>query len=121
MARLLFQVAGVIALALFLFLAWDFGQRVMLTWRLSQLEANVDAQVAQAQATHDALVDLKKRSTTDAFVEDKVRREKHYVRDGETIILTQITPAAPADGAAATATPTPNPWWVDLWNLLFGP
>ncbi len=120
MTRLLLQVAGVIALALFLFFIWDFGQRVMLTVRLKQLETNVDKQVAQAQATHDALTDLKARAQTDAFIEDKVRREKHYVRDGETIVLTQITPAAPADGGA-NATPTPNPWWQDLWNLLFGP
>ena len=120
MARLLLQVAGVIGLALFLFLAWDFGQRVMLTIRLKQLETSVDAQVAAAQATHDALTDLKKRATTDAFIEDKVRREKHYVRDGETIILTQVTPAAPAD-AAVSSTSAPSSWWQDLWNLLFGP
>lgn len=122
MPRVSFQVFGIVAFALILFVGWDFTQRIMLTVRLNQTEQTYDQQLTQAEATHAALIDEKKRVQTDAYIEDKVRREKHYVRDGEILVIPQITLAPAAN--AATPTPTPAPpgnAWQDLLDLIFGP
>lgn len=128
MSRLVTQVAAIVVFAFLLFVGWDFSQRITLMVRRDQMEQSLDRRLAQAQATHSALDAKKLFVNTDQFVEDKVRREEHYVRDGESVVMTQVTPAAPASGTAAGAsTPVSAPsapqnnWWQDLLDFLFGP
>lgn len=128
MSRISIQIVGIILFAFLLFISWDFGQRIMLSMRVRQNEQELDQQIAQAEATRAALQEQKKRAMTDAFVEDWVRRKQHYVRDGEILVIPQITPApspspvaipAPSDGNTGDA-PQSN-WWQDLLEFLFGP
>ncbi len=128
MSRLVTQVAAVVVFAFLLFVGWDFSQRLTLMVRRDQMEQSLDQRIAQAQATHSALEAQKQFVNTDQFVEDKVRRDEHYVRDGESVVMTQVTPAAPASGTApgapapdsAPSAPQSN-WWQDLLDFLFGP
>ncbi len=128
MSRLVTQVAAIVIFAFLLFVAWDFSQRVTLMVRRDQMEQTLDRQIAQAQATHTALESQSKLVNTDQFVEDKVRREEHYVRDGESVVATSVTPAPSAAPAAPVPVPAPSApqrdwstWWQDLLDFLFGP
>ena len=128
MSRISIQVVGIIVLVLLLFIGWDFSQRLTLTARLRQNEQELDQRLAQAQATRTALQEQKNRALTDAFVEDWVRRKMHYVRDGETLVIPQITPAPTPPPAAIPARGDGNPsdapssnWWQELIEFLFGP
>ena len=80
-----------------------------MTLRLRQTEQDLDQRIAQAQATRTALQVQKNRALTDAFVEDWVRRKMHYIRDGETLVIPQITPAPTPPSAAVPAQGDGNP------------
>ncbi len=123
MARPSNQVLAILAFAFFLLIAWNFSQRLTLTWGQQQLEQSLDHQLAQAEATRQALQDRKAYVQTDGFIEAQARGW-HYVHDGETAVLPQKTPAAPAPASVPAPTPTPTPeptWWDTLINFLFGP
>jgi hypothetical protein len=113
------QVLGILAFTLALFIVWDFSQRVVTTLRLAQSEQELDQRVAQAQATRTALIEQKKRVQTNAFAEDYVRRNWHWARDGETVVIPQVTPATPKS-ATSTTPPPQTTWWQDLLEFLFG-
>lgn len=130
MSRWVTQVAAIVLFAFLLFVGWDFSQRITLMVRRDQVEQGLDRQITKAQATHTALESQKQLVNTDQFVEDKVRRDEHYVRDGESVVMTQVTPAAPASGSPSDTAPgAPSPassapqsnWWQDLLDFLFGP
>jgi cell division protein FtsB len=128
MSRISIQVVGIIVLVLLLFIGWDFSQRLTLMARLRQNEQELDQRLAQAQATRTALQEQKNRALTDAFVEDWVRRKMHYIRDGETLVIPQITPAPippsaalPAQGDGNPSDAPPSNWWQELIEFLFGP
>src|SRR5512138_2173291 len=109
MSRISIQIVGIVVFAVLLFIGWDFSQRITLTLRLRQTEQDLDQRIAQAQATRTALQEQKKRALTDAFVEDWVRRKMHYIRDGETLVIPQVTPAPTAPLAALPAQGDGNP------------
>lgn len=111
----------VIAIALLLFVGWDLGQRLMLTVRLMQAEQSFDQQIPRAEATHTALVEQKQLVQTDSFIEDKLRRERHYVRDGETLVIMQVTPVAPKNTAPSAPSSSSANWLLDFFQSLFGP
>lgn len=123
MSRLPVQVLAIIAFALTLFFIFDFSQRIITNIRLAETEKQLEQQVAQAQATRDALAAQRDRVSSPAFAESEARTRWHWVRDGETLVLTQVTPAV-APPAAPTPTPRPEPeipWWQTLIDFLFGP
>ncbi len=121
MPRMWLQVIGISAVVLALFVGWDFSQRIQTGMRLQQSEQVLMRRVAQAQATNVALVEKKKRVQSNDFVEDYVRRNWHWAREGDILVIAQITPAP-------TPTPTPQPitsqeagWWQSVLDFLFGP
>ncbi len=121
MSRISIQIATVIVIAITLFVLWDFSQRITTNARIAQTEKQAEIQVAQAQATHTALVERKKIVQSDVFVEDQMRRQ-HWAREGEMVMVPLITPAAPMPAVVAKPTPVPDkPWWQDWYDLLFGP
>ena len=122
MSRVTFQIAAIVFFTFTLFFVWDFSQRVLTYVRLGQAEQRFEIQVAHAEATHAALADIKKNVQTDAFVEDKVRRDWRWARDGDRVVIPQITPAPTA--APNVTQPAPiagKPWWEDWFDFLFGP
>lgn len=122
MPRALVRAGSVFLIALVLFFAWDFSQRIGTNLRLNQSEQDLQVRVANAEATHMVLVARKARVETDQFVEDYVRRNWHWVREGETIVIIQPSPTPPAPTPTPVPTPIPpSDWWQDLSRLLFGP
>ena len=114
------QLILIVVVAFTLYFVWDFSQRVVTSIRLTQSEQALAQDVAHAQATQTALFDKKKQVQTDAYVESVVRKW-HWAKDGETIVITQITPApTPAMSAPQPTSPAEPPWWQQLFNFLFG-
>jgi cell division protein FtsB len=118
--RLLFQLIAIVVFAFTLYFVWDFSQRVVTSIRLTQSEQQLETQVARAKATQTALFDKKKQVQSDTYVEARVRGW-HWAKDGETVVVTQITPAPPP----AVNVPLPPlapeiPWWQQILNFLFG-
>jgi hypothetical protein len=120
MRRSSMQLIVIVVFAFTLYFIWDFGQRVVTSIRLTQSEQAVEQDVAQAQATQTALVEKKKQVQSDIYVESVVRKW-HWAKDGETIVVTQITPAPTPVVTAPQFSPAPEaPWWQQILNFLFG-
>ena len=78
--------------------------------------------LARAKAKQAALIDLKRRVQSPEFVEDYVRRNWNWVREGDTLIKPQITPApTPIISAPPPPPPPEPPWWQQVFDFLFGP
>jgi hypothetical protein len=122
MSRVSFQVVAIIIFAATLFFLWDFSQRVVTNVRLAQTERQLEQQVAQEQAKNTALRELKQRAQTDAYAEDFVRRNWHWARPEDNVVIPQITPVPTPMVSAPVPTPPPaKAWWQDWFDFLFGP
>ncbi|MEW5720378.1 MAG: hypothetical protein AB1817_17265 [Chloroflexota bacterium] len=122
MSRVSFQVLAILIFTATLFFLWDFSQRVVTNVRLAQAEQQLEQRVAQEQAKNAALRELKRRAQTDAYAEEYVRRNWHWARSEDTVVIPQITPAPPPVASAPAPTPPPaKAWWQDWLDFLFGP
>ena len=114
------QLVLIVVFAFTLYFVWDFSQRVVTSVRLTQSEQSAELNVAHAQATQTALVEKKTQVESDTYVESVVRKW-HWAKDGETVVITQITPAPTPVVSAPPSTPAPQaPWWQQILNFLFG-
>ena len=120
MPRVPLQFAIIVIAAFALYFVWDFSQRVVTSIRLTEYEQQLQIQVQQAQATQTALVEKKTQVQSDTYVE-QVARGWRWAKNGETIVVTQITPAPTPVPSAPQPTPTPDvPLWQQVLNFLFG-
>ncbi len=123
----LVQFLAISAIAVVVFIAWDFGHRVAETMSLVQSDAQAEQRLKAAQEVNAQLKDLKGRVTTDVYAEQYARNKLHWTRPDETLFVSIATPvpqqAAPPP-QAAPAPPARPAWreWLDLLiNALFGP
>ena len=120
MPRVPLQFAVIVVIAFALYFVLDFGQRVVTSIRLTEYEQQLDVQVRQAQATQTALIEKKKQVQSDTYVE-QVARGWRWAKDGETVVVTQITPAPTPAASAPQPAATPEiPLWRQILNFLFG-
>jgi hypothetical protein len=118
--RVLLQLLAIVVFAFTLYFVWDFSQRVVTSIRLTQSEHALEQEVASAQATQTALFDKKKLVQSPQYVETVVRGW-HWAKDGETVVITQITPAPTPVMVLPQPAPAPEiPWWQQILNFLFG-
>lgn len=97
----------------------DFGTRVIDDYRLQQIEARVEQEVQLERARHEELLGRKEYVQTDEFVENLARTELNWVKPGDVaVIVVEQTPVASpvTPPPAATATPTAQNWWEELWR-----
>ncbi len=121
MSRVSVRLLAILAFTFVLFIAWDFSQRVVTTFRLSQAEQELDMRLNEAEAAREQLRLRRQFVQTDQFIEQEIRR-RHWARDGETIMIPLITPPPPPPIVVPTPVPTPGtPLWEDVANFLFGP
>ena len=122
MSRVSLQVIAILIFAATIFFLWDFSQRVVTNVRLAQSEKQLEQQVAQAEAKNAALRTLKQRAQTDAYAEDFVRRNWHWARPEDIVVIPQITPVpTPVISVPAPTPPPAKAWWQDWLDFLFGP
>jgi cell division protein FtsB len=117
------QFLAIIVVAVAVFLAWDFGRRILDTLRLIETENQVERQLRQAQDANAKLKDLKTYVQTDEMVEKTARNELHWTRPNEKIGVPIATPVAtpqPAVVIPPPAPPLPRPFWEDWLDAIFG-
>ncbi len=123
----LVQFLAISAIAVVIFIAWDFGHRVLETMDLLQSDAQAEVRLQAAQDVNAQLKDLKSRVTTDEYVEQYARNRLHWTRPDETLFVSIAMPVPPKASAplpAAEPPPARPVWreWLDLLiNAVFGP
>ena len=123
MSRLLIQFLAIPILALTFFFVWDFSQRVVTNVRIDQAEKEYEIKVAQAEVIRTALIAEKTRVASPAYAEEVARSKWRWARDGEMVVIPQVTPVAPTP-VPVPQIPIPKPassWWQELVDFLFGP
>jgi cell division protein FtsB len=120
----LVQVLAIVVVAVAVFLAWDFGRRLLDTMKLAQAASAADRQLQDEEQVHAQLTQLKGDISTDDWIEKYVRSKWHWTRDNETIFVPVATPALePTVVPVHPATPPPPPkaFWEYWLEALFGP
>lgn len=117
------QFVIIIAIAVALIFAWDFGRRIVETVQLVQTLQVADQRLTQVEEANAKLRALKQDVTNDEWVEKQARARLHYTKDGETVVIPATTPPAPnAPAPAALEAPAPERTiWDDILEALFGP
>jgi hypothetical protein len=118
------QFLAIIVAAVVIFLAWDFGRRVVETMQLAQADTAADLRLRQEEQTHAQLTQLKTDISTDDWAERYARLKWHWTRDNETIFVAAATPVpapSPAPAVPAAVPPAPKPFWENWLEALFGP
>ena len=107
------QAILALALVLLVPLAIEYTRQAALRSQWLETEAQMQAELATAQALHATLEARKAYVQTDAYVEEAARAKLKMARPGEVIVVVVGTqPAAVAlPTPQPTATPTEAPWW----------
>lgn len=74
------QFVIIIAIAVALIFAWDFGRRIVETVQMVQALQAADRQLAQAEQANTRLTALKQDVTDDEWLEKQARARLHYTR-----------------------------------------
>ncbi len=119
-------VGVVVALAFVIVggLAWGFGQQLALARQMRAEEKRLEQTVAAEQARHDDLVAQLKYVQSDEYVEHWARGKRKMARPGEVAV---VVPTDLGEEPAGEAQPMPapepeaQPFWVELWELVFAP
>ena len=123
-SQLAFGLAIVVALAIVGGIAWGFGQQLTLARQMQAEETRLEQTVAAEQAHHDELVVQLEHVRSDEYVEHWARAKLKMAKRGEVAVVV-VTDAdeEPADDTQPIPTPKPEsqPFWVELWELLFAP
>jgi cell division protein FtsB len=117
-------VAIAIALAIMGGLVWGFGQQLALAQQMRAEEMRLEQTVAAEQARHDDLVAQLEYVRSDEYVEHWARAEMKMARPGEVaIVVPKNVSEELASEVQPTLTPEPEaqPFWVELWELVFSP
>ncbi len=123
-SQLAVGVATTIALAIVGTLVWGFGQQLALARQMRAEEMQLKQTVAAEQARHDDLVAQSEYVRSDEYVEHWARGEAKMAKPGEvSIVVLTDSSEEPAGDAQPTLTlePEAQPFWVELWELVFAP
>ncbi len=121
--RLAIGIALIVALAIVGGLAWAFGQQLSLAQQMRAEEKRLEHWVATEQARNDDLAEQLEYVRSDEYVECWARTEARMVRPGEVAVVPLANPVTePVGGAQPTPVPESKtrPFWVALWELVFG-
>jgi len=123
-SQLAFGLAIVVALAIVGGIAWGFGQQLTLARQMQAEETRLEQTVAAEQARHDELVVQLEHVRSDEYVEHWARAKLKMAKRGEVaVVVVADAGEEPADGTQPIPTPDPDsqPFWVELWELIFAP
>ena len=117
------QFLAIIVIAIVVFLAWDFGRRVLETMRLAELDARAEQELRAQEKLKADLQKQKDYISTDAYAQQYAREKWHWQGRDETLFVPVATPV-PTPAAAPTVlppTPPPKSFWQDLLDKIYGP
>jgi cell division protein FtsB len=121
-SQLAVGVVVFIAVAIVGGLAWGFGQQLALARQMRMEEKQLEQTVAAEQMRHDELVARLEYVRSDEYVEHWARVEAKMARPGEVaVVVLKDWDEEAAGDAQPTPTPKPKaePFWVELWELVF--
>ncbi len=115
------QFLAIIIVVVLVFLAWDFGRRVVEMMNLADDDARAGQQVENLEQIHTGLVQTKTDVSTDAYAERYARENWHWTREGETLFVPLATPAATPTPVPTVAPPAPvsKPFWREFLDWLY--
>jgi cell division protein FtsB len=117
-------IAAAVVLAIVGGIVWGFGQQVARARQMRMEEIRLEQAVATEQAHHDDLVAQLDYVRSDEYVEQWARKDAKMTRPGEVLVVVlDDSGAESAVDASSTPTPEPEsqPFWVELWTLVFSP
>ena len=123
-SQLAVGVAIAVAVAIVGGLVWGFGQQLALARQVRAEETWLEQRVADEQAHHDELTEQLAYVRSDEYVEHWARAEAKMARPGEVaVIVPEDLDEETASDVQPTPTPEPKaqPFWAELWELLFAP
>jgi len=118
------SVAAVIALAVVVALVWGFGQQLVLARQIRTEEIWLEQEVETEQARNDDLVAQLEYVKSGEYVEHWARAEAKMVKPGEVVAVPlSDTGGEPVVDPQPELSPEPEarPFWVEWWELAFGP
>jgi cell division protein FtsB len=122
MSRFPIQFIAILAVALVIYFALDFGKRLETWTELVRVEEQSEKQVASEEARQ---VELKERLAWIKRPEGAewiARNDYGHARDGDNVVIPHKVPAtfAPLPPVPVTPPPTPKEWWQQILDLIFG-
>jgi cell division protein FtsB len=116
-------VASVIVLAIVGALVWGFSQQLALARQMREEEMRLEQAVAAERARNEELQARLEYVKSDEYVERWAREEAKMAKPEEIVI---VPPADMDEEAAVDAQPEQppapegRPFWIELWELVFG-
>jgi cell division protein FtsB len=117
-------VAIIIVIAVVGVIVWGFAQQLALARQMRDEEERLARAVATEQARHEELTAQLEYVQSDEYVEEWARTEARMSKPGEVVVV--IVDKVEAETTAETAPspasePEEQPFWAELWELVFGP
>lgn len=104
---------------LILMLLINFGSQVVQSARLETDRAALETAVEDLRRDNDTLLGAVEYAESDVNVERIAREQLNYARDGDIVILPQVTLPTPTP-APQVATPAPLPLPAPNWQRWYG-
>lgn len=115
------RVVGIIFIVILAFAVLEFNRRLEELKLLDKQHELVFEQATQAVQTQVALQTRVAYAGSTAAVEEWARSEGKYIQDGDLPMVPITQPGtAPMEIATLAPQPTPQPNWLEWWDLFFG-
>jgi hypothetical protein len=115
------RVVGIIFIVILAFAVLEFNRRLEELKLLDKQHELVFEQATQAVQTQVALQTQVAYAGSTAAVEEWARSEGKYIQDGDLPMVPIAQPgSAPMEAATLAPQPTPQPNWLEWWDLFFG-
>jgi cell division protein FtsB len=122
--RLAIGVVFVIVLAIVGALAWGFSQQLALARQMREEEIRLEQAVATERARNEELLARLEYVKSDEYVERWAREEAKMAKPEEVVVVppTDLEEEESAVDVQPEQSPTPEarPFWIELWELIFG-
>jgi len=123
-STLAISVVVLLIIAVVAGLAWTFGRQLALARQMRAEEAWLEQKVASEKARYDDLVAQLAYVRSDEYVEQWAREDAVLARGGETVVVLVMDDDDSSlleTSVVVTPEPESEPFWVELWDLFFGP
>jgi cell division protein FtsB len=123
-SRVATLVAAIVVVATAGIILWGFTQQLVLARQMRDEEKRLTQAVATERARHDELVAQLDYVQSDEYVEEWARTEARMSKSGEiVIVLVDETQETSTEETEPSPSPEPEqqPFWTEVWELVFGP
>ena len=122
-SRVATLVAIIAVIATVGIIVWGFAKQLALARQMRDEENRLAQAVATERARHTELVAQLEYVQSDAYVEEWARTEARMAKPGEVIVVPvdEAEEEPTAETEPSPPEPESQPFWAELWELVFGP